>query len=354
LIPNIEIYAVDTLQEAIDFFHTKEKEKYKVTNQNYDHQFITINGEKFYFTHQYDYDFFDIRGQSLAKKAALISAAGDHNMIMEGSPGCGKSMISKRLHYIMSPMSLDEILESAKMDCLQGEDPDFIPLRKMKSPHHSSTKASITGGTTIGEIALAHQGVLCFDELPHYQKSVLESLREPLEDYEISISRVNTKVKYPTKFVFIAAQNPCPCGNLLSHSKDCRCSELEINRYKGKISDPFLDRIDLYVIMNEVTKEDKSDVSSKELHEKVINAFKIQKLRGQSNLNGKLSDLEIKQYCIMDEEANEILDLSIERFALSFRSINKVLKVARTIADLEGCVKIEKSHIIEALSYRKR
>ncbi len=354
LIPGIEIYAVDTLQEAIDFFTLNQKEKYKITNQNYDFEHININNEKYYFTKQYDEDFNDVKGQSLAKKAALISAAGDHNLIMEGSPGCGKSMISKRLPYIMPPMGLEEILDIAKMESLEGNEPDFKPLRKMKNPHHSGTKASITGGTTIGEVALANHGMLFFDELPHYQKSVLESLREPLEDHAISISRVNSKVKYPTKFIFVAALNPCPCGNLLSESKECRCSELEIQRYKNKISDPFLDRIDLYVIMNEVKKEDLSDVSSEELHKQVIGAFKIQKLRGQKNLNGKLNDKEIKQYCILDNEAQIILDLSIEKFQLSFRSVNKVLKVSRTIADLQNSKIIKKEHLIEALSYRKR
>jgi magnesium chelatase family protein len=193
-----------------------------------------------------------------------------------------------------------------------------------------------------------------FDELPHFQKSVLESLREPLEDHAISISRVNSKVKYPTKFLFIAAQNPCPCGNLLSQSKQCRCSDLEIQRYKNKLSDPLLDRIDLYVVMNEVTKNDVADVSSEELHDQVIEAFKIQKLRGQSELNGKLSDKEIQKYCILDAEAQNILDLSIEKFQLSFRGINKVLKVSRTIADLEKSQDIKKEHLIDALVFRKR
>jgi len=179
-------------------------------------------------------------------------------------------------------------------------------------------------------------------------------MREPLEDYEISISRVNSKVKYPTKFLFVAAQNPCPCGNLLSQTKLCRCNDVEIQRYKNKISDPFLDRIDLYVVMNEVTKEDKSDVTSEQLHLQVLEVFKRQKLRGQKELNGKLNDEDIKKYCTTSIEAQNILNLSIEKFSLSFRSINKVLKVSRTIADLDNSHTIEKQHIIEALSYRKR
>ncbi|MGB3750984.1 MAG: ATP-binding protein [Arcobacteraceae bacterium] len=209
-------------------------------------------------------------------------------------------------------------------------------------------------GTQIGEVALSNHGILFFDELPHYAKTVLEAMREPLEDNEISISRVNTKIKYPTKFLFICAMNPCPCGNLLAQSKECRCSSLEIQRYKNKISDPFLDRIDLYVTMNEVTKDDVSDVTSEELHSKVIEAFKLQKLRGQKELNGKLNDVDIKKYCTMTKEAQNILDISIEKFVLSFRAINKVLKVARTIADLNAKEMIDSVHIIEALSYRKR
>jgi magnesium chelatase family protein len=263
-------------------------------------------------------------------------------------------MIAKRLKYITAPMELTEILDIAKMESLQGKHPTFIPQRTFTSPHHSSTKASVVGGTQIGEVALSNHGILFFDELPHYPKSVLEAMREPLEDYEISISRVNNKVKYPTKFLFVCAMNPCPCGNLLSQSKPCRCSDIEKQRYKNKISDPFLDRIDINVVMNEVTKYDTSDVTSKQLHKKVIDAFNIQKRRGQIELNGKLNDMDINKYCILNNDAKNILDLSIEKFTLSFRAINKVLKVGRTIADLDNSANIQSKHIIEALSYRKR
>jgi len=353
-IPNINIYAVDNLNDAILFFQSENKELNKVENQMFNYENLNINGEKFYFKSNYINDFSEVKGQTLAKKAALISATGNHNIIFEGSPGCGKSMIAKRLQDISAPMNLEEILDIGKMESLQSKQPNFEPRRTFISPHHSSTKASIVGGTQIGEVALSNHGILFFDELPHYQKTVLEAMREPLEDNEISISRVNTKIKYPTKFLFVCAMNPCPCGNLLAQSKECRCTSIEIQRYKNKISDPFLDRIDLYVTMNEVTKEDVSDVTSKELHHKVIDAFKLQKLRGQKELNGKLSDVDIKKYCILTKEAQNILDISITKFVLSFRAINKVLKVSRTIADLDSKEYIDTKHVIEALSYRKR
>jgi magnesium chelatase family protein len=299
-------------------------------------------------------DFTDIKGQNIAKRAALISAAGNHNIIFEGSPGCGKSMICKRLQYIMHPMSLDEILEKAKLDSLQVKEPNFIPIRNLISPHHSSTKASIIGGTKIGEVSLSNGGLLFFDEIPHFSKSIIEAMREPLEDYTILVSRVNTKVKYETKFLFASAMNPCPCGNLLAKTKNCRCSDIEIQRYKNRLSDPFLDRIDIYVTMSEISKEDKADVSSSELHNKVLKAFKQQMNRGQNELNGKLNDKDIKKYCVLQNDANEILDKAISNYTLSFRAINKVLKLSRTIADLEEVDLIQTSHILEALSYRKR
>ena len=353
-IPNINIYAVKNLLEAIDFFESIDKNAYKIKNFDFEYEFLDIQNNKYYYTKKYSLDFIDIKGQTVAKRAALISAAGNHNIIFEGSPGCGKSMISKRLKYIMPPMSLKEILEKAKLDSLQIKEPDFKPIRNFISPHHSSTKASIIGGTKIGEVSLSNGGILFFDELPHFSKSIIEAMREPLEDHEVLVSRVNTKIKYQTKFLFVSAMNPCPCGNLLSKHKNCRCTDVELTRYKNRLSDPFLDRIDLHVTMNEVTKDDIADTESTNLHKIVLNVFKLQKIRKQENMNGKLTDKEIKEYCITNSSANDILNKAISTYSLTFRGINKTLKVARTIADINDREIIDKQDILEALSYRKR
>ncbi|MFK2822505.1 YifB family Mg chelatase-like AAA ATPase [Arcobacter sp. YIC-80] len=355
-IPGIEIYIVDNLEQAIDFFTLDtKKESYKNTNLEF--KSISLD-EKYYYCDDYELDFADVIGQDMAKFAALVSAAGSHNLLMEGSPGCGKSMIAKRIRYIMPPMKLEEILEKAKLLALDYKEVDFTPLRSFRSPHNSSTKSSIFGGGSqnakIGEVALSNSGVLFFDELPHFSKSILEALREPLEDNKILISRVNTKVEYETKFTFVSAMNPCPCGNLLSSIKECRCSDLEIQRYKNRLSEPFLDRIDLFVTMNDNLNDNKNTVTSKELHKSVIKVFEKQILRGQKNLNGKLSDKDIKKYCILDNECNDILEKAILNFQLSYRSINKVLKVARTIADLNDHEKIQKSDLLKSLNFRKR
>jgi len=206
----------------------------------------------------------------------------------------------------------------------------------------------------MGEVALANNGILFFDEFPHFQKGVLESLREPLEDHKVLISRVNSKVEYHTKFLFIAAQNPCPCGNLLSTVNECRCNELEIQRYKNRLSGPLLDRIDLYVQMDEISRKDKPSISSYQMFELVKKAFIKQKRRGQSELNGKMSEKDIERFCKLGSVNENILHLAVSKFGLTQRGINKILRVARTIADIEDSENIQKTHLLEAISYRKR
>jgi len=357
-IPNLEIYCAKNLKEAIDIFKD-EQIKPKITSRvDIDAKYIDID-QRYYYCEKYDEDFIDVKGQEIAKRASLIATAGMHNLLLIGSPGSGKSMSAKRLRHIMPPMSLDEILANAKLDSLLGNRVDFLPKRKFRSPHRSSTQASIFGGGSknakIGEIAIAgNGGVLFFDEFPHFQKSVIESLREPLEDNRVFISRVNSKIEYKTKFLFVAAMNPCPCGNLYSKTKNCKCSEVEINRYMSKISSPIKDRIDLFVQMDESSIEDKPSISSKNMHKMVIDAFIIQKQRGQKDLNGKMSDKDISKYCKLSSDCKDVLDKASVRFSLSQRSINKILKVARTIADLQKCENIDKKHLLEALSFREK
>ncbi len=356
-IPHVKFLGVKHLNEAISIFK-EGNESFTCKAKSIDYPSLHVKDKSYYFVEEYPFDFQDVRGQEVAKRAALIAAAGMHNLLLEGSPGSGKSMIAKRLRYILPPVSSSELLDIAKLESFDGKEPNFSPLRPFRSPHHSSTAASIFGGGShnakIGEVGLAHRGILFFDELPHFSKPVLEALREPLEDKHIRISRVNSKITYDTDFLFVSAMNPCPCGNLLHSQLECRCSDLEVQRYKNRLSDPFLDRIDLYVQMQNVSPKDKSSVDSKGLHIRVREAYLRQMERGQSCLNGSLEDGEIEKYCSLKDEVQTILDQAIMRFALSFRSIKKIQKIARTIADIENSDVIEKSHLLEALSYRRR
>ena len=356
-ISGIDFIAVENLNQAIEILKTKD---FKANLQSFDYEaeHFTLNEKKYYFQRYYESDFSDVKGQSVAKRASLISASGMHNFLMEGNPGCGKSMIAKRIKDILPPLYEQEILSIAKHQFLDGIIPDFRAIRPIRSPHHTATSASIFGGGSskarIGEVALAHKGVLFFDELPHFAKPILEALREPLQDKKVHIARVNAKISYEADIMFVSAQNPCPCGNLLSKVNSCRCSETEIKRYQNRLSDPFLDRIDIFVVMQEVSTTDTSDITSAQMHSSVIEAFKMQKQRGQSRLNGKLTEEEVERYCILADDAMAILQSAIGRFALSHRSIASIKKVARTIADLNAHSLIEKSDILEALSYRRR
>ncbi len=356
-IAGVDFIAVETLSEAIELLQNK-KFKASITQFAYNAEKVVVGEDVYFDTVEIESDFLDVKGQSVAKKAALIAAAGMHNFMMEGNPGCGKSMIAKRLKDILPPLREEDILSIAKHQFLDGTIPSFKAKRPMRSPHHTATSASIFGGGShkarIGEVALAHNGMLFFDELPHFTKNILEALREPLQDRRVNISRVNSKVEYDADIMFVGAMNPCPCGNALSKKKSCRCSEQEIKRYKNRLSDPFLDRIDLFVVMQEVSSTDKADISSKEMKKQVNRAFIAQKKRGQVNLNGKLREDEVEKFCMLSDDANKILFSAIERFSLSHRSIGSIKKVARTIADLDLSPKIEKRHLLEALSYRRR
>ena len=356
-IPDLEIYGVETLGEAIDFLRgivsIPKRESKRVEFHS-----IQIGGLSYFYSNRFELDFKDVKGQKFALRGALISASGMHNIIFEGSPGSGKSMIAKRLRYILPPVTEQELLNIAKFEALDGDEPTFQPLRPFRSPHHTASRGSIFGGGTrnpkIGEVSLADSGILFFDELPHFSKQILEALREPLQDYKILVSRVQNKIEYPANFLFVGAMNPCPCGYLMSQKHSCRCSDGEIQRYRNTLSEPFWDRIDIYVPMSETNINDQPTTSSQEMFNSVLRAFRMQMERGQKNLNGRLSDREIEEFIKIDDRGLEILKMASNSFGLSFRGINKIKKVARTIADLEGSEIVQERHIKEAISFRKR
>lgn len=358
LIYNLNCYAVDNLNEAFSFFLSENKDEFKINyNESIFKSLIKINNKTYIKNTEFPLDFIDIKGQNQAKLACKIAALGMHNIMLEGSPGSGKSMCAKRLVYIMPPLSIDEILETNAYKSLNNEKLDFSSIRSFRSPHRSSTISSILGGGTknarIGEIALANNGVLFFDEFSYFNKQIIESLREPLEDNIINISRVNSKISYKTKFLFISALNPCPCGKLFKKEQTCKCLERDIVKYKNKISEPIYDRIDLYVAVDEVSYDASSSVSSKELADEILKAFIFQKeVRKQDEFNGKLSDLEIKKYCVLDDSAKVIFEKAVKNYNLSARAANKVLKVARSLADFEERLLINEKDIKIALSFR--
>ena len=342
-IPGIEIYAFSHLSEFEEF------NPQKIEKSEFEYEYIKIEGKKYYYLEDFKLDFKDVLGQNEAKEAALLSAGGFHNILFEGSPGVGKSMIINRLRYILPPMSIEEILEVEKLNLLDAKKSEFKPVRPFRSPHFSATKAAIFGGGSrgakIGEIAFANKGVLFFDELPQFQKDVLENLRGPLQDKKMLISRVNAKIEYEADILFASAMNPCPCGNLLSLYKECRCTDLEIKRYKNKISEPLYDRIEIYHQMLE--DDDTSTISSKKMFEKVLIAFEMQKGKFNANLS------ENYQFNI-ENSAREMLNKAIKNFSLSKRSEFNVLKVAKTAANINKRDKIKKEDILKALKFRRR
>ncbi|WP_104747874.1 YifB family Mg chelatase-like AAA ATPase [Helicobacter cetorum] len=360
LIPNLQCFFVEHFKEALEILQNPESKAHAYI-KNLPFKTIEIDNKEYYFSNHYELDFKEVRGQNIAKEAVLIASAGFHNLLLEGSPGCGKSMMVNRMRYILPPLSLNEILETTKLRILSEQEGIYSPLRSFRNPHQSASKSSILGSSSLkepkpGEVALAHNGLLFFDELPHFKKDILEALREPLENNKLVISRVHSKIEYNTSFLFVGALNPCPCGNLLSQTKVCRCQDREITQYKNRLSEPFLDRIDLFVQMEETSKKENPSQNvwtSENMHQKVLQVFKHQKERQQSAFNGKLNEAEILQFCPLNSENQNLLDQAIERFGLSMRSVNKIKKVARTIADLNDCQEIEKSHILKALSFRK-
>ncbi len=314
---------------------------------------------------EYDVDFADVKGQENVKRALEVAASGGHNCVMIGSPGCGKTMIAKRLPTILPSMTFEEALEVTKIHSIAGSLPDKVSLitqRPFRAPHHTISNVSLIGGGKYpkpGEISLAHFGVLFLDELPEFDKDALEVLRQPLEDGTVTISRINATFTYPARTTLICAANPCKCGNYLDDTKECTCSPKQIQQYLGKLSGPLLDRLDIHI---EVPSVKFKDLESREegekssvIRDRVNRARKIQQERYKGlNIfsNAELTPMLIKKYCKLDKKCSEILKSAFERLGLSARAHNRILKVSRTIADMEGSERILKEHLLEAIQYR--
>jgi len=351
IVEGINIIGVETLEETVRYINKNEYEKHIKSE--------ILNNVN------YDIDFSDIIGQEAAKRALEIAASANHNCLLIGTPGTGKTMLAKRLPTILPDMTYEEKLETTKIYSVAGklsENCSVINNRPFRNPHHTISKIALIGGGRIpkpGEISLAHNGVLFLDELTEFSKSTLEVLREPLEENSININRVNGSSNFPSNFVLIAATNPCPCGYFGSNTKKCKCSNGAIDRYLNKMSGPFLDRIDLQVEVNEVEYEKinnkKVMETSKEIKERVSRAREIQIKRYKNekiNYNSELTPDLINKYCKLDFESKKLMEKTFEKLNLSVRGYYKIIKVGRTIADLAGKENINKFHLAEAIQYR--
>ena len=357
IVDDVEVYGAHQLLEVCDFLD--DRKPLQRFQGNLEEQFLeNLN--------HFDFDFAEVKGQENIKRALEIAAAGGHNVIMIGPPGSGKTMLAKRISSILPPLSLEEAIETTKIHSVSGilkSSTSLIITRPFRSPHHTISDAGLVGGGPYpqpGEISLAHNGVLFLDELPEFKRTVLEVMRQPMEDRVVTISRARITVEYPAGFMLVAAMNPCPCGYYNHPTRACVCSPGAVKRYLNRISGPLFDRIDLHVEVVPVPFKDLAEArpgeSSADIRKRVLQARRIQKERFENSKkihgNAQMTRNDLNRFCRLDKQSHQLLKTAMERLSLSARAYDRIIKVSRTIADLENSQNIQSQHLAEAIQYR--